>query len=77
MSSQDSDDLSQTPSPDNLVIVGGDDTSKEQSLPPNPYSQVQSPDEHIPLLLQLFGHKLTITVVTPGCSFISVEFSRI
>lgn len=43
MSSQDSDDLSQTPSPDNLVIVGGDDTSKEQSLPPNPYSQVQSP----------------------------------
>lgn len=77
ISLQDSDDLSHTPSSDNRVIVGGDKTSKEQSLPPNPNSQVQFPDEHIPRLLQLFGHKLTITVVTSGCSFTSVEFSRI
>lgn len=43
ITSQVSEDLSQTPSPDILVIVGGDNTSKEQSLPPNPSLQEQVP----------------------------------
>lgn len=107
MSSQDADDLSQTPSPDNLVIVGGDKTSNEQSLPPYPSLQVQFPsitkkvqyfflvlhnafnvflfiyiyffipDVHIPLLLQLFGHKFRINAAISGCSFANVEFNNI
>ena len=43
MSSQVSSDVSQIPSPDSLIIVGGDETSNEQSLPPYPWSQVQFP----------------------------------
>ena len=44
-------DLSQTPLPDNPVIVGGDETSKEQSLPPYPLSQLQFPLQNIFLSL--------------------------
>ena len=49
-----STDLSQTPSPTSCVIVGGDDTSKEQSLPPYPGLHVQIPliDEN--LILNLY-----------------------
>lgn len=35
------------------------------------------PDVHIPLLLQLFGHKLVINAAISGCSFANVEFNNI
>lgn len=57
MSSQVSSDVSQIPSPDSLIIVGGDETSNEQSLPPYPWSQVQFPyKQFIGYLLEFADH---------------------